>query len=177
MNHIIFINLNFISSATTISKRNICNLKSIESIAFSSKWVINRQSVFKKTMIKFKIDIENFWQRYFQSRIKTFFSANNISLNKKFSSFTFKFASRFLENVYCKFIRDQNQSRFTSTNSLNLSSISEIKEKQFNILKIINFFSIFFADSIQDRSWFESLIFSLIEILIEEIIYDHFIDL
>ena len=61
-------------------------------------------------MIKFKIDIENFRQRYFQLKTKTFLSTNNISLNRKLSFFAFKFASRFFESVYNKLIRDRSQS-------------------------------------------------------------------
>ena len=176
MNHIIFINLNLVSSAATISRRDIRNSKFVESIIFFSKWVISRQSVFKKTMIKFETDIENFRQRYFQSKAKTFFSADNISSDKKFSSFAFKSASRFLENVYSKFIRDQSQSRFTSTNSLDLSSVSEVREKQLNISKAINYFSISSAGSNQNRFRFKNVILSSIEVSVEKIIYDHFID-
>ena len=130
MNHIIFINLNFVASATTILRRNIRNLNFAKSIAFFSKWIISRQSVFKKTVIKFETDIKNFQQRYFQSRTETFFSANNISLNRKFSFLAFKLASHFFENVYNKFIRDRSQFQFTSTNSLDLSSISEMKDRR-----------------------------------------------
>ena len=59
-------------------------------------------------MIKFKIDIKNFRQQYFQSKAETFFSANNISSNKKFSSLTFKLASRLLKTIYNKSIHDRN---------------------------------------------------------------------
>ena len=175
INHIISINLDFVSSATTISRRNTRNSKFVKSIVFSSKWIISRQSVFKKTVIKFKTDIENFRQRYFQLKTKTFSSADNISSNKKFNFFALKFESRFLKSVYSKFIRDQNQFRFTSTNSLNLSSISEVRRKQLNILKIINRFSISFIDSNQSRFWFKSVISSSTEISVEKIIYNHFI--
>ena len=174
MNHIIFINLDF--AAATISRRDIHNFDFVESIVFFSKWVINRQSVFKKTIIKFETNIKNFRQRYFQSRIETSSSADNILSNKKFNFLAFKFSSRFLKSVYSKFIRDQNQSQFVSTNQLNLSSIFEIKEKQLNISKTINSFSIFFAGSNQDRSRSENVILSLIEISVEKIIYDHLID-
>ena len=182
MNHIISINLNFVASATTISRRNIHNSKFVESIVFSLKWIINRQSFFKKTMIKFKIDIKNFRRRYFQLKAKTSFSMNNISLKKKLSSLAFKISSRFLKNVYNKFKRDRNQSQFTSTNSLNLSSVSEVKDrrdssivqkqiKQLNIFEIIDFFSIS-----EDRSRFKNVFSPSIKISAEKIIYDHFID-
>ena len=114
MNHIIFINLNFVASAA-ISKQNTRNSKFAELIAFSSKWIINRQSVFKKTMIKFEINIKNFRQQYFQSRTKTFFSANNISSDRKFNSFALKFTWRFLKTIYNKFTRDRSQFQFILT--------------------------------------------------------------
>ena len=131
-------------------------------------------------MTKFETDIKNFRQRYFQPKIKTFLSANNISSNKKFSFFAFKFASRLFENAYSKFIHDRNQFQFTSTNSLNLSSIFESishkQIKQFNISKTINFSSISSADNSQDRSQFKSVISSSTEVSIEKIIYNHLID-
>ena len=158
MNYIIFINLNFVASTTTISRRNTRNSNFIESIVFSSKWIISRQNVFKKTMIKFEIDIKNFWQQYFQSKAKTFFSADNILSDRKFNFLAFKFASRFLKTIYNKFIRDRSQFQFISTNLLNLSLIFEVKDrqglsiihkqiKQFNISKVINISSIFFVNN------------------------------
>ena len=108
--------------------------------------------------------------------IKIFFSADNILSDKKLNLFAFKFASRFLKNVYNKFILDQSQFRFTSTNSLNLLSVFEVREKQNNILKAINFLSTFFVDSNQDKSRYKNVIFLLIEISVEKIIYDCFID-
>ena len=174
MNHITFINLDPV--ATTTSRRNTRNSDSAESIVFSSKWIISRQSVFKKTMIKFETNIENFRQRYFQSKAKTSPSTNNISPNKKLNPSALKLSSRFLKNVYNKFIRDQSQFRFASTNSLNLSSISEIREKQFNISKMINSSSISSVDNSQDRPRSENVISPSTEISVEEIIYDHLID-
>ena len=132
--------------------------------------------MFKKTVTKFEADIEDFRQQYFQPKAETSFSANSTSSDKKLSPSAFKLSSRFLRSAYNKFIRDQNQSRSASANSLNLSSIFEVKEKQPNISKAINSSSIFFADSSQDRSRSESVVFSSIEASAEEIIYNHFID-
>ena len=174
MNHIISINLNF--AAATISRRDIRNSDFVESIVFSSEWIISRQSVFKKTVIKFETNIENFRQWYFQPRAKTSSSANNISSDRKLNSSALKLSSRFLKSVYSKFIRDQSQFRFASADSLNLSSIFEIRKKQFNISEAINSSSVFFVDSNQGRPRFKNVVFPSTETSIEEIIYDHSID-
>ena len=133
-------------------------------------------------MTKFETDIKNFRQQYSQSRTETFFSTDSISSERKFSFLVFKFLSRFLRNVYNKFNRDRSRFQFTSTDSLDLSSIFRFKSrrdlsithkqiKQLNIFEVINSSSI-----LKSRSRSKNIFSPSTEISIEKIIYDYSID-
>ena len=179
VNHITSTNLDLAASAATTSRRDTRNSESAEPIAFPSKWVISRQSLFKKAVTKFETDIENFRQRYFQPRAETPPSADSTPSEKKLSPPALRPPSRFLENVYSKPSRGRSRSQSTSANPLDLSPVPEVKgrrdpsvahkqNKQPNIFEVIDP-----PSTSEGRPRSESVFAPSTETSAEKIIYDH----